>query len=209
MKNILFLSTLVLFLVGCGGEAGIPEDLEGKKKYLTEKKAALTALKTEIADIEKEIEKLEPKKESKRLVSTAPVTTKDFNRFVELQGTVQSDDMVNVTSEVPGRIIQMTVKEGDNVRKGQLIAKIDMEQLDKQKAELNKSLELANDVFVRQERLWNQKIGSEIQFLQAKNLLGSSEKRRQCSYQFPCVGQRNQKQSFPYRKNNRPVQPNF
>lgn len=170
MKNILFLSTLILFLVGCGGgEEGIPEDLAGKKTYLTTKKAELTALKTEIASIEKEIEKLEPKKETKRLVSTAPMTRKDFNRFVELQGTVQSDDMVNVTSEVPGRIVQMTVKEGDNIRKGQLIAKIDMEQLDKQKAELNKSLELANDVFVRQERLWNQKIGSEIQFLQAKN----------------------------------------
>ena len=63
----------------------------------------------------------------------------------------------------------MNIKEGDNIRKGQLIAKIDMESLDKQKAELEKSLELANEVFIRQERLWSQKIGSEIQFLQAKN----------------------------------------
>lgn len=170
MKNILLFSILVLFLTSCGGgEAGIPEDLAGKKTYLKDKKAALTALKTEIADIEKEIEKIEPKKESKRLVSTRPVVKKDFNRFVELQGTIKSDDMVSVTSEVPGRIIQMSIKEGDNIRKGQLIAKVDMEQLDKQKAELNKGLELARDVFTRQSRLWEQKIGSEIQYLQAKN----------------------------------------
>ena len=170
MKNILFLSTIILFLISCGGQdAGMPEDLEGQKKYLKEKKAELTALKTEIAAVEKEIEKLEPKKESKRLVSTQSVVKKDFNRFVELQGTIQSDDLVSATSEVPGRIIQMSIKEGDNIRKGQLIAKVDMEQLDKQKAELNKALELARDVYTRQARLWEQKIGSEIQYLQAKN----------------------------------------
>jgi len=170
MKNILLFSTLIFFLVSCGGEEGIPEDLEGKKTYLKDKKAELTALKAEIASIEKAIEKLEPKKEkSKRLVSTKMAKVMDFNHFVELQGTVQSDDLVSASSEVPGRIVNMTIQEGQNVRKGSLIAKIDMEQLDKQKAELNKSLELAREVYTRQARLWEQKIGSEIQFLQAKN----------------------------------------
>ena len=171
MKNILLLTTLILFSVGCGGgEAGIPEDLAGKKKYLKDKKAALTALKGEIASIEKEIEKLEPKKEkSKRLVSTKMAQLTDFKHFVELQGTVQSDDLVSASSEVPGRIVSMPIQEGQNVRKGALIAKIDMEQLDKQKAELNKGLELAKEVYTRQARLWEQKIGSEIQYLQAKN----------------------------------------
>ncbi len=173
MKNILILSTLLLFFAGCAGggdaEQGIPEDLAGKKEYLKEKKAALSALKAEIAEVEAAIEKLDPKKETKRLVTTQAIEKKDFNRFVELQGTVQSDDLVSATSEVPGRITQMSIKEGDNIRKGQLIAKIDMEALDKQKAELNKALELARDVYTRQARLWEQKIGSEIQYLQAKN----------------------------------------
>ena len=171
MKNILFLSTIILFLISCGGQdAGMPEDLEGQKKYLKDKKAELTALKAEIASVEKEIEKLEPKKEkSKRLVSTKMAQVTDFKHFVELQGTVQSDDLVSASSEVPGRIVSMPIQEGQNIRKGALIAKIDMEQLDKQKAELNKSLELAREVYNRQARLWEQKIGSEIQYLQAKN----------------------------------------
>jgi membrane fusion protein (multidrug efflux system) len=103
------------------------------------------------------------------LVSTIPVAKKDFQHFVDIQGTVQSDDYVNVTSEVPGRILQMNWKEGQYVRKGQLVASLDMEQVDKQIAELNKSLELAQDVYERQKRLWDQDIGSEMQFLQAKN----------------------------------------
>ena len=173
MKNIIYLSTLILFFASCGGgnnaEQEIPEDLVGKKNFLKEKKSELAALQTEIAEIEAEIAKIEPKKVVKRLVTTQSIEKKDFKRYVELQGTIQSDNLVSATSEVPGRIVQMNIKEGDNIRKGQLIAKIDMESLDKQKAELEKSLELANEVFIRQERLWSQKIGSEIQFLQAKN----------------------------------------
>jgi RND family efflux transporter MFP subunit len=78
-----------------------------------------------------------------------------------------------------GRIIKMTVKEGDLVRKGQLIASVDVESMDKQKAEIQKSLDLAVDVFSRQKRLWEQNIGSEVQFLQAKNNKERLEKSMQ------------------------------
>jgi len=70
---------------------------------------------------------------------------------------------------VGGRITRLTVKEGSYVKKGQLIAAIDLESLDKQVAELQTAMGLANEVYERQKRLWDQNIGSEIQFLQAKN----------------------------------------
>ena len=171
MKQSTLILTITLFFMACGGgEKPVPTDLAGKKALLVEKEAALNALQKEVTTLKAEIETIEPPKEKKRrLVSTIPVAKKDFQHFVDIQGTVQSDDYVNVTSEVPGRILQMNLKEGQSVRRGQLVATLDMEQVDKQIAELNKSLELAKDVYERQKRLWDQDIGSEMQFLQAKN----------------------------------------
>jgi RND family efflux transporter MFP subunit len=171
MKQSTLFLVVALFFIACGGgEKPKPTDLEGKKTLLVEKENTLNQLQKEVATLKAEIEKIEPPKEKKRrLVSTVPVVKKNFQHFVDIQGTVQSDDFVNVTSEVPGRIMQMNLKEGQSVRRGQLVATLDMEQVDKQIAELNKSLELAKDVYERQKRLWDQDIGSEMQFLQAKN----------------------------------------
>jgi len=171
MKQSIYILFLTITFIACGGEGEqMPADLAGKKELLVEKEAALDALQSEIETLQGEIEKEEPPKEKpRRLVTTVEAEKKDFMHYVEIQGTVQSDDYVNVTSEVPGRLTQMNLKEGQAVRKGQLVATIDMEQVDKQVAELEKSLELAKDVYERQKRLWDQEIGSEMQFLQAKN----------------------------------------
>ncbi|MCB0640381.1 MAG: efflux RND transporter periplasmic adaptor subunit [Phaeodactylibacter sp.] len=95
--------------------------------------------------------------------------TKDFKHYVDIQGSVQSDDLIAVSSETGGRIIELKVVEGQAVNKGQLIARLDLEQLKKQIAEVETSLTLAEEVYERQKRLWEQNIGSEIQFLQAQN----------------------------------------
>ncbi|MEL6986825.1 MAG: efflux RND transporter periplasmic adaptor subunit, partial [Bacteroidota bacterium] len=93
----------------------------------------------------------------------------DFNKYATIQGMISSDDVVMASSETGGRLTSMVVKEGQNVRRGQLIATVDMESVNKQIAEIEKSLELAKSVYERQDRLWKQNIGSEIQYLQAKN----------------------------------------
>lgn len=103
------------------------------------------------------------------MVTAQKVERKTFERFVDIQSNVESDDIVIASSETGGRLISVSVEEGAIVRKGQLIAKVDMESVNKQIDELNKSLELAADVYERQKRLWDQNIGSEMQYLQAKN----------------------------------------
>ena len=175
MKNLnLLLLFGVTLIASCsfetGGEA-IPADLEGKKALLITKKKALSKLTAEITSLEKEISELDPTAVQKNvaLVYSETVERKDFKKFSEIQGAVEGEDMVSATSEIAGRIIQLNAKEGDYIKKGQLVAKIDVEQLNKQIDELNKALELANTVFDRQDRLWKQNIGSEIQFLEAKN----------------------------------------
>jgi membrane fusion protein, multidrug efflux system len=173
-----YIPTLLLaatLLVACQGnknqENEIPENLEEKRALLKEKRQELSTLTEFIDKLEKAVAEQDPTMvaDNRALVTTAPVERTDFKHYVEIQAAVEADDYVDVTSEVAGRIMKLTVEEGDNVRSGQLVAQLDLEQLDKQMAEVQKSLELAETVFERQKRLWDQNIGSEIQFLEAKN----------------------------------------
>lgn len=173
MKSIYFLFGLLLLLVSCqppAAEGELPESLEEKQQLLREKQAELKQLTDEIDALEEAIVTQDPSSRKRgALVTTAPVARRDFSRFVTIQGSVTADDFYDVTSEISGRLLRLTVDEGDNVRKGQLIAEIDPELVEKQKAELELSLDLANTVFEKQKRLWDQNIGSEIQYLEAKN----------------------------------------
>jgi len=87
-----------------------------------------------------------------------------------------SDDIVMASSETGGRITYLKAKEGQGVRRGQLIAKVDMESINKQIDELNTRMALAKDTYQRQKRLWEQNIGSEMQYLQAKGTVDQMEK---------------------------------
>lgn len=172
MKYLLYLITLTFVFSACGGEpeAIWPEDLAGKKALLSAKKDEARTIEADIKKLESEIEKLAPNKEkSRELVTLTEVKRSDFQHFTEVQGSVQSDDYVSASSETGGRILDLKVREGQYVKKGALIAKLDLEGVKKQIAEIEKSLELAQDVYERQKRLWDQNVGSEIQYLQAKN----------------------------------------
>ena len=171
MKQSILILIIAAFFVACGGgDANAPQDLAEKKALLVKKQSEFDALKAEINALKADIEKEEPPKEkSRRLVTTTTAERTDFDHYVSIQGSVQSDEYVYASSEMGGRILKMNLKEGQSVRKGQLVATIDMEVVDKQIAEIEKSLELAVDIYERQKRLWDQNIGSEMQFLQAKN----------------------------------------
>ena len=182
MKYLTALVLLFFMTIACQSEQqvdpnAIPTDLNGKKEFLKNKKAELRQLTQLIEKTEAEIDALIPNDQKARtLVTTTTVALKDFERFVEIQAAVKADDMVAASSETGGRILQMRFKEGDAIRKGQLIAKIDLEQIDKQIAEIETSMTLAKEVYERQTRLWKQNIGSELQYLEAKNNVERLEK---------------------------------
>lgn len=145
-------------------------DLDALRVKLDEKKEALERIQREITQLNQQISLLDPSlSEKARLVEIVKVEPQLFERFIEVQGTVTADERINVSAEIPGRITNLYVEEGDRISKGNKIASLDLEGLEKQIDEVETSLELANDVFARQERLWNQNIGSELQYLQAKN----------------------------------------
>lgn len=173
MQRIITLLTILFLVNACAPtstEDVIPEDLAGKKAYLKSKQDELRDLQKLVTQLEEEIKKEDPGAAQKRtLVTTQTLSKRDFQHFVDIQGSVQSDDIVNVSSDVGGRILKLNVEEGQNIRAGQLVATLDMDVLDKQMAEIETSLDLAVEVYERQKRLWDQNIGSEIQYLQAKN----------------------------------------
>jgi len=176
-KYITFLFILC-FVASCAPaeEGVIPTDLKAKKELIKTKKAELKELQAKIDEIQAAIDEQDPKEEKRSLVKIAAIEKTNFNHYVDIQGSVMSDDIAMASSETGGRVIKLNTDEGKAVRRGQLIASIDMDGLKKQKAELETRMQLAKEVYERQKRLWDQNIGSEIQFLQAKNNKEALEK---------------------------------
>jgi len=173
---------LLIGMVACSGgdETGIDTStLEGKREALAVNKTKISNLKDEVKKLEEEIAMLDPssvKKEKAMNITTAKVEKKDFEEFIEVVGSIETKGNYTATSEIPGIITRMNYKEGDNISKGALVATIDNETSIKSKGEIELKLELAKDLFARRERLWKQNIGSEIEYLTAKNNVESLEK---------------------------------
>ena len=161
---------LIISLFSCKKDKDVvPADLEGKKEYLSKKKAELRELQAKIDEVGAEILLLDPPKEKPAIeVNALEIEATEFKRFLKTQGRVVADDVVNASSEMGGRILSLNVKEGQYVQRGALIAVTDMITLEKQIDEIETSLSLAQTVFERQKRLWDQNIGSELQFLEAQ-----------------------------------------
>jgi len=141
----------------------------------TELSAQRNALDADIKRLDVVIASLD-KSASLPLVATYEVTPQEFNHFTSFQGTVKTMKNINVYPEIPGQLLEVLVVEGQKVEKDQVLARIDDGGLLAQLAQAKSQLLLAETVFNRQERLWSQNIGSEIQFLQAKTQFELAEK---------------------------------
>jgi RND family efflux transporter MFP subunit len=174
MKNnkYLVLLGMGLILTACGprGEEAQLAQLEKQRDALTEK---IERLKQEIA------QKASPGVKPQKLINVKilPVEKGLFQHFIQVQGTVESDNNILVAPQSSGIVKKIHVYAGSRVTRGQLLAELDGSILESSIAEVENGLKLAQTIFERQQRLWNKKIGSEIEFLQAKNNKESLEKR--------------------------------
>lgn len=156
------------------------ESLAAKQKALLAKKQELRQISQEIAQLEADIAQLDPS--AQRDVRQAQVTVQEmqpqsFQHFIEVQGQVEANENILVSPQASGRVTNIYVKEGQSVRAGALLAKIDDAIAQASLKEVETQLELATELFARQQRLWNQGVGTEVQFLEAKNRKESLEKR--------------------------------
>ncbi len=175
MKYSILLLTLSIFLTSCGGggEKTVDGVIEsGDLVALQKKKDELTTQQQEIHDQLKQLdEKIDELNPEKNIPLITAFTAKDtvFNHYVELQGSVETKQNLVITPEMGGILKRVYVKEGDKVSKGQLLASVDDGGMGQQLAQMQVQADLAKTTFERQKRLWDQKIGSEIQYLQAKS----------------------------------------
>lgn len=145
--------------------------------------AKLADLKEQKAKIEAEINALEQElmdsgtiEKKLHTVALTEAKVAPFEHYIDLQGRVDADESVTVTSRMPGALTQIYIDNGDVVRKGQLLATIDDGVLLRNLAELEGQRKVAEDLYNRQKALWDQNIGSEVQYIQAKNNMESLER---------------------------------
>lgn len=174
--SILLMSLMVFVTVSCGKKED--NSLAGKKAQLATLQKEASTLTAEIQKLQSEIDKLEPNKEQKvKTVSVSPVITENFQHFVEATGRLEAENNVFVSPQTGGALTKVFVKIGDYVTKGQKIATIDNSILRNSIQEVEIQLETAKTIFERQKNLWDQKIGTEVQFIQAKSSVESLERR--------------------------------
>ena len=173
--NLKNLSIILLALVIFSCEQ--TDEIEAKKSELTEAKEQLFTLKSKISKLERELVELGVVEANTNLtlVSTITINKKAFYHQVDVRGAVQSRNNVLISAETPAAVQQVLVVEGQQVKKGQTLIVQDGEVLKRSIKELESSLELATTMYERQQKLWEQNIGTEVQYLEMKNRKESLE----------------------------------
>jgi RND family efflux transporter MFP subunit len=167
-------------MVSCG--ASTPKD----SPDLAAKKAELAKLKSQRDQLSNQIQKLESDISAKdssyagkpKLVSILPLSSQNFVHYIDLQGKISTKDFYFVSPKgQPGQVKQVYIKEGDRVKKGQLLLKLDDAIITQQLKQLETQLAFNKDLYQRQQNLWNDKIGTEVQLITAKNAVENTQKQ--------------------------------
>jgi len=181
MKYIYSVFVITFFLVSCGGEKKNSVEIvieSNNIETIRKKRGELVneqqAINEQIKILDEKIKTIDTTKNIP-LITTFTAKTEKFEHVLELQGNVTTKNLLVITPEYNGILTNVYVKEGQKVSKGQILAKIDDGGLSQQIAQLRIQSELAKTTYERQKRLWDQNIGSEIQYLQAKSTYESQQ----------------------------------
>ncbi|PZF73093.1 efflux RND transporter periplasmic adaptor subunit [Taibaiella soli] len=162
MKHSLYILITTLALASCGGGQTGEEKADAK----------LAKLKKQRSEIDIQIKELESKNPDTTRkatpVSITVVNPVDFTAYVEVQAQILSDENVAATSQTQGTIKSVLVRTGDKVKKGQLLATLDNALIDQQISGMEPNIQLLKSLYEKQQKLWAEDIGSEVQLLTAK-----------------------------------------
>jgi len=168
MKKILYLSA-VLFLAACSSKPKDPKaELADLKKQQSELSAKITALQAKVGTTD-----------STKGADVSAITIKpgQFTNYVQIQGRIDAQDNVTAYPQATAAITALNVKAGDHVSKGEVLAQLDNSVLQQNIAQAQAQANLSQTLYQRQKNLWDQKIGTEVQFLQAQTQLQTSQKQ--------------------------------
>ena len=171
-------STILLFtLWGLGGFLFTSCSKPDKKTELAGLKSQQKEIEVKIKALEKELGAGKKVEATPITVAVTPLQAQSFKHFVEAQGVVTSKNIVQVTPQMGGSLTGIFMVEGQAIKKGQLVATVDNSVMKESLAEINNQLDLAVILYNKQKTLWDQQIGTEVQFLQAKANKEALEKR--------------------------------
>ena len=167
MKRFIYLIIPAIILASCGSKSTSPAD-------------ELISLKKQRAEIDAKIKTMEAgKKDPGKVtpVSVMEVAPKMFNAFIEVQSQITGDENVVASSQQPGTVKSVLVHVGQSVTKGQVLATLDAAAVEQQMEGITSQMSLARSLYEKQQGLWKQNIGSEVQLLTAKTNYESIEKQ--------------------------------
>ncbi len=170
MKKIILAFIIPFMIVSCktGNEPQTPDEI---RNTINEYKTEIKKLNKKIAQLEKQLEIMEKGESFVNAVKVNTMTVHPtvFRHYFMATGSLEAIDEAYVSPQTSGQIEKMAVEEGDRVKKGDLLAKLDTDIIENNIKEVETALELAKITYEKQKELWSKKIGSEIQYLQAKN----------------------------------------
>lgn len=176
MRKIIPLAMILFFAVSCG-----PSDEKAAiKETITKYKDEVSELTIKIRELEEQLEHMED--DGNRY--NVPVTIDElmpgpFRHYFQVSGTVDAIDKAFISPEINGQVTEIMAEEGEQVKQGQLLAKLNTSITENTMQEVETQLELARTLFNKQQQLWEKRIGSEVQYLQAKNNVESLERKMQ------------------------------
>jgi RND family efflux transporter MFP subunit len=167
MKKSLVILGLLIFAIACSS----PD----KKAKLEKLKKDHDQIARQIAALEKELNTSD--KSQTLIVSIQPLALQPFEHYIEVQGRIDGNENIGVSPRTVGVVTRISVKEGDYVRKGQVLAEMDADVLKRNLTDMQNQLSFVTELYDKQKALWDQKIGSEVQYLTAKNNKESIENK--------------------------------
>ncbi len=182
MKKYIFILSLVLF--SCGKkEPSTPQTIDPENSSLEEFQSQKVAYTQQIKTLTQDLDRINSilnqlsGNEKRALVTAFEVKPELFNHQVEVQANVKTRQNLDLYPEFNGRLQQILTKEGQSVKKGALLAVIENAGMSDQLDQMKLQLDLAKTTFERTQRLWKQKIGSEMMFLEAQTRYKAQQKQ--------------------------------
>lgn len=181
MNKILTVITIssLLILGSCGSSEKTPDTLEGKKKQLATLKSQQDVLGKQIDSLETQISRMDTSSkvaQKAKLIALTAIAPSAFTHYIDLQGNVEAENMSWISPRGQGGVVRsVNVKQGDVVRQGQLLLKLDDAIQRNNVTNAQIQLDHAKDLYQRRKNLWDQKIGTEVDYINAKNQVDQAE----------------------------------